>query len=199
MEHLGPRARRTTRTAGPRLDTLIEAIAAGEPSAFVKLHSAMSSSVIATIQHVLRDPWQSDEVAQEVFLEVWQKAAKFDPTRGTAQGWILTMASRRAIDRVRAAQAARDRDMRSASRALEAENDQVFEIVEARIAATKVHDALAHLTPLQREALTKTYLCGQSVIEAAGYLGASERALRTRIRDGLIGLRRIIALADEAA
>ena len=199
MDHLAARARRITRPAAPRLDALMESVAAGEPNAFVTLHSAMRSSVIATIQRVLRDPWQSEEVAQEVFLEVWQKAAQFDPSRGTAQGWILTLASRRAIDRVRAAQAARERDMRSAIRDLEAPHDQVFEIVDSRIAATKLHDALAYLTPLQREALTKTYLCGHSVVEAAGHLGASETALRTRMRDGLIGLRRIIAIADEAA
>jgi len=178
---------------------LIAAVASGDSDAFVRLHRAMSSAVVAAVQRVLRDPWQSEEVAQEVFLEIWQKASQYDPGRGTAHGWILTMASRRAIDRVRAAQASRDRDVRSASRNLDRPHDEVWESVELRIAGAELHGALARLSTLQREALTTTYLHGRSVAEAAHQLGASETALRTRMRDGLIGLRRMFEPTDVAA
>jgi RNA polymerase sigma-70 factor, ECF subfamily len=181
------------------LGGLIAAVASGDSSAFVRLHGATSSAVVTTIQRVLRDPWQSEEVAQEVFLEVWQKASQYDPSRGSVHAWILTMASRRAIDRVRAAQAARDRDARSASRNVERPHDEVSESVELRIASERLSEALSRLSALQREALTTTYLHGRSVAEAADQLGASETALRTRIRDGLIGLRRMFEPMDIAA
>jgi RNA polymerase sigma-70 factor (ECF subfamily) len=181
------------------LRDLIAEVAVGNSSAFARLHTATSPAVVATIQRVLRDSWQSEEVAQEVFLEVWQKASQYDPHRGTVHGWILTMASRRAIDRVRAAQAARDRDARSARRNLDRSHDVVWESVELRMAGAELHDALARLSTLQREALTTTYLHGRSVAEAAGQLGTSETALRTRMRDGLIGLRRMFEPMDIAA
>ena len=181
------------------LRDLLAGVASGDSRAFVRLHGATSGAVVATVQRVLRDPWQSEEVAQEVFLEVWQKASQYDPGRGTAHGWILTMASRRAIDRVRAAQASRDRDARSASRNTERPHDEVWESVESRIAGEELRDALSRLSSLQREALTTTYLHGRSVAEAADQLGASETALRTRMRDGLIGLRRMIEPMHAAA
>jgi RNA polymerase sigma-70 factor (ECF subfamily) len=171
---------------------LVAAVASGDSGAFARLHGATSSAVVATIRRSLRDPWQSEEVAQEVFLEVWQKAGSYDPVRASVQAWILTMATRRAIDRVRAAQAARDRDARSARRNTERPHDEVWESVESRIAGQELREALSRLSPLQREALTTTYLHGRSVAEAARRLGASETALRTRMRDGLLGLRRMI-------
>jgi RNA polymerase sigma-70 factor, ECF subfamily len=192
-----------TSSAGPAraeaLSGLIEGVAAGRSSAFKRLYSENYSTVVAVIQAILRDPWQSEEVAQEVFLEVWQKAALFDAGRGSAHGWISTVARRRAIDRVRAAQSARDRDVRSAQRETVATRDEVAEIVELRVEGVRIHEALQRLTPLQREALVTTYLDGQSVADAVTYLGASERALRTRMRDGLIELRRIIAPLGAAA
>jgi RNA polymerase sigma-70 factor (ECF subfamily) len=183
----------------PALRDLLAAIASGDPMAFDRLHRETNRTVVAAIRRVLRDPWQSDEVAQEVFLEVWQKAAQYDSRLGTAHGWILTLAHRRAIDRVRAAQASRDRDLRSAARNVDRPQDQVWDRVESLYDAAELHRALLRLTPLQREALTSTYLHGRSVAEAAGHLGASEKALRTRMRDGLIGLRRMIPPIDAAA
>jgi RNA polymerase sigma-70 factor (ECF subfamily) len=187
------------RPQSPSWSDLIVAIAAGDSGAFERLHAASSTIVVSMIQRVLRDPWQSEEVAQEVFLEIWQKADQFESNRGSAQGWIMTVANRRAIDRVRAAQAARDRDLRSARRNLDRPHDQVWEVVESLIAGAELHQALRRLTPLQREALTTTYLLGHSVAEAAGRLGTSETALRTRMRDGLIELRRIVAPLGAAA
>ena len=189
----------STQQAAPSIGELIGAVAEGDSVAFTQLHRQTSQAVVTTIRRVLRDPWQSDEVAQEVYLEIWQKAIQFDALRGTAHGWILTLASRRAIDRVRAAQAARERDLRSASRTVDRPHDQVWEQVESLFASAQLHGALAQLTPLQREALTTTYLHGRSVAEAMIHLGVSERALRTRMRDGLIGLRRMIAPLDLAA
>ena len=190
---MGPMGERTA------LHDLIGAVAAGNASAFDQLHRMTSHAVVSTIRKVLRDPWQSDEVAQEVYLEIWLKAASYDSVRGTPHSWILTLANRRAIDRVRASQAARERDVRSAVRNLDRPRDEVWERVESAFDGDQLHEAMAQLTPLQREALTSTYLQGRSVAEAAGHLGASETALRTRMRDGLIGLRRIIPPLDLAA
>ncbi len=80
---------------------------------------------------MVRDPAQSEEVAQEVLLGLWRSAARFDPRRGSALSWILTVAHRRAVDRVRSARAAGEREQREARRAHHPAFDQVSEEVEA--------------------------------------------------------------------
>jgi RNA polymerase sigma-70 factor (ECF subfamily) len=181
------------------LEELIAAVVGGEPTAFVRLHCATEQRVRVTVYRILLDTWQSEEVVQEVFLEIWQKASQFDRSRGTAITWMLTIATRRAVDRVRASQASRERDNRDAERGYRPSRDVVWESVESRFDRDTLLVGLERITPLQREALTSTYLGGRTIAQAARHLGASESAVRTRVYDGIAHLRKVIAATGEAA
>jgi RNA polymerase sigma factor (sigma-70 family) len=97
------------------LDMLLEATARREHGAFNLVYEQLSAPVYAVIRAVLRDPAQAEEVTQEVLLEIWQVAFRYDSTKGHAKAWVLTIARRRAIDRVRSAAAAEARERRTAT------------------------------------------------------------------------------------
>jgi RNA polymerase sigma-70 factor (ECF subfamily) len=176
--------------AGPvGVDELVQRVARGDSSAFEALYDQVANSVYGVIRRVLRDPAQSEEVTQEVLVEVWRTATRFDPDRGSAGTWIHTMAHRRAIDRVRAAQASHDRDERVGRRDQEPAFDEVVERVETRLEQEQVRRCLDHLTELQRESVTLAYYGGYTYREVAELLEVPLGTVKTRLRDGLIRLR----------
>jgi RNA polymerase sigma-70 factor, ECF subfamily len=168
---------------------LLQRIAAGDQGAFARLYDMLSSRVFGLILRVLIDRSQSEEVLQEVFLEVWQSASRFAPNKGQGRSWVLTMAHRRAVDRVRSSQAASDRDVRVGFRDIEPPRDDVAENVELRLEARRVTEALAALPESQREAITLAYYGGYSQSEIAALVGAPLGTIKTRMRDGLSRLR----------
>ena len=179
------------RTPSPRAsrEELLALVARGDHAAFEALCDQTSGAVLGLVRRVLRDPAQSEEVAQEVFLEVWRTAPRHDPAKGSASTWILTMAHRRAVDRVRSAQAATDREIAVGHRDVERPYDVVGETVEMRMEHQSVRDALGSLTDLQRQAIDLAYYGGYSYPEVAALLGVPLGTVKTRIRDGLIRLR----------
>jgi RNA polymerase sigma-70 factor (ECF subfamily) len=144
---------------------------------------------------VLRDPAQSEEVAQEVLLEIWRTAARYDQSKSSATTWALTMAHRRAVDRVRTEQASRDRTERVASSDTQRSVDEVAEAVEGRFESEQVRRALDGLSDLQREAIELAYYGGHTYPEVARLLDAPLGTVKTRLRDGLIRLRETMAVA----
>ena len=175
---------------------LLQRVAAGDQSAFARLYDLLSARVFGLILRVLVDRSQSEEVLQEVFLEIWQTASRFDTTRGSAASWMLTMAHRRAVDRVRASQAGRDRDLRIGVRDMAPAYDSVTESVEIRIEHERVERALARLTELQRQAVQLAYYGGYSHSEVATMLGVPIGTVKTRLRDGMIRLRDEMGVAS---
>jgi RNA polymerase sigma-70 factor (ECF subfamily) len=171
------------------LEELLLQVARGEEAAFERLYDRMAGTVFGVVRRVVRDPAQSEEVAQEVLVEVWRTATRFDPGRGTALTWVLTMAHRRAVDRVRSAQAAADRDERVGELARTPAYDEVAEVVETRLEREQVRRALGTLTDLQREAVTLAYYGGYTYREVAELLDVPLGTVKTRLRDGLIRLR----------
>lgn len=163
--------------------------AKGDQDAFARVYDLVSPKVYGLILRVLRDPAQSEEVAQECFLEIWRNASRYDPARGSASAWIMTIAHRRAVDRVRASEAdtRRDRDYGVATQPVH--HDETSETAEARIEARRVRAALETLTPTQREAIELAYLGGYTHSEVAVMLDLPLGTAKTRIRDGLIRLR----------
>lgn len=161
----------------------------GDQSAFAALYETLSSRVFGLIVRVLVDRSQSEEVLQEVFLEVWQSAGRFAPNKGQGRTWILTIAHRRAIDRVRASQASSDRDVRAGIRDLDVAHDDVAEKVELKIEGQRVVEALSRIPDAQREALTLAYYGGYSQSEIAALTGTPLGTIKTRMRDGLTRLR----------
>jgi RNA polymerase sigma-70 factor (ECF subfamily) len=170
-------------------EELLQLVARGDTAAFERLYDLVAGSVFGAIRRVLRDAAQSEEVTQEVMVEVWRTATRFDAGRGSATTWILTMAHRRAIDRVRSAQAAYDREQRAAQRDETPAYDEVAEQVESRLEREQVRRCLDGLTDLQRESVTLAYYSGYTYREVAELLGTPLGTVKTRLRDGLIRLR----------
>jgi RNA polymerase sigma-70 factor (ECF subfamily) len=171
------------------LDNLVMRVARGDTAAFEALYDRMADVVFGVIRRVLRDPAQSEEVAQEVLVEVWRTATRFDPDKGSASTWVLTMAHRRAIDRVRSAQAAHDREERVALRDHVPAFDEVAERVEHKLEQEQVRRCLSNLTELQRESVTLAYYGGYTYREVGELLEVPLGTVKTRLRDGLIRLR----------
>lgn len=170
-------------------EDLLVAVSRGDQAAFAALYDRLGGLVYGVVKRVVRDPSQSEEVAQEVLVEVWRTSARFDPDKGSAQTWILTMAHRRAIDRVRSEQSSRDRTDRIGRRDRQREFDEVAEEVELRFEHQQVREALAALTDLQREAVELAYYRGYTYREVAEMLDTPLGTIKTRMRDGLIRLR----------
>jgi RNA polymerase sigma-70 factor (ECF subfamily) len=171
------------------LDQLLARVAQGDQTAFEAVYDRLAGPVYGLVCKVVRDPAQSEEVAQEVLLEVWRSAARFDPARSSATTWAMMIAHRRAVDRVRSASAAAQRDRKSAAAALTPEIDEVAETVEANLDRERVRRCLDSLTEIQREALTLAYYGGYTYREVAGLLSVALGTIKTRIRDGLIRMR----------
>ena len=168
---------------------LLQRIAGGDQAAFARLYDMLAPRAFGLILRVLVDRSQSEEVLQEVFLEVWQSASRFAPNRGQGRSWVLTIAHRRAVDRVRSAQASMNRDVRAGLRDLDVAHDGVAEQAELRIEGERVATALSALPDPQREALTLAYYGGYSQSEIAALVGAPLGTIKTRMRDGLSRLR----------
>ena len=176
--------------ASAELDDWLRRVGQGNRAAFDGVYNAVVGAVFGIARRVVRDEAQAEEVAQEVMVEVWRTAPRFDPARGSARAWVLAMAHRRAVDRVRSQQAARDREARVA--ALEPPAgvfDEVAEDVEARLEQERVRRCLDGLTRIQRESVTLAYYSGYTYPQVAALLGVPLGTVKTRIRDGLARLR----------
>lgn len=184
------------RTSEPdALDAALVACASGGTATFAHVYDALSPAAFGTALGVLRDPDHAAEVTQEVMVELWQTAARFDPARGSARTWVVTLARRRAVDRVRSEQARRLRDQRDLDESgAVTEYDVVVEHVEQRLEAAVVRRCLGSLTDTQREAVLRAYYGDRTYREVAADLGASLPTIKSRIRDGLIRLRHCLGV-----
>jgi RNA polymerase sigma-70 factor (ECF subfamily) len=172
---------------GAELASLLAQVARGDEDAFRAVFDQAAGPVLGTVRRVVRDPAQSEEVMQEVLLEVWRTAVRFDPGAGSAAAWIMTLAHRRAVDRVRSEHSAARRELRAASASVD--YDEVIEAVELNLDHERVRRCLTSLTDLQREAVTLAYYQGYTYREVAELLGIAVGTVKTRMRDGLIRLR----------
>lgn len=175
--------------AGPDLQELLAAVARGDEAAFGRVYDIVAGPVLGLVRSVLRDPAQSEEVAQEVLVEVWQTATRFQASRGSGMTWVMTLAHRRAVDRVRSAQASADREHKAALLERTPAFDEVSEQVESRLEREQVRRCMRTLTELQRQSVTLAYYQGFTYREVAELLAAPLGTVKTRLRDGLIRLR----------
>lgn len=166
---------------------LLAQVARGDHAAFEALYNQVSGPVYGIVRKVLRDPAQSEEVAQEVMLDIWRTASRFDAAKGSALAWMMTIAHRRAVDRVRAENAAAAREQKLAPGPVT--GDDVAELAEAALDRQRVRRCLGTLTALQAEAIKLAYYGGYTYPQVAGLLGVALGTIKTRIRDGLIRMR----------
>ncbi|MFJ3586758.1 ECF RNA polymerase sigma factor SigK [Streptomyces sp. NPDC090127] len=182
----------TGRSDDPGRDDLAEVmrhVAHGDKQAFSALYDALAPMIFGIVVKVVRDRAQSEEVAQEVMIDLWRQAARYRPDAGSVTTWAATIAHRRAVDRVRSAQAAADREQAQAAREHTTAFDEVSEQVETRLESEQVRRCLRGLTELQHQAVTLAYYQGLTYREVAEALRTPLPTIKTRMRDGLIRLR----------
>ncbi|WP_084436139.1 ECF RNA polymerase sigma factor SigK [Aldersonia kunmingensis] len=187
--------RAATAQLGPELELLPARIATGDKAAFAELYDQTSTRVHGLVVRVVRDVGYAEEVTQEVYLQAWRGAAKYDAERGSVLSWLMTLAHRRAVDRVRSEQAAIDRNSRYGRSNVVAAFDTVAEEVDRRSDQRAVLNCLGSLTEVQREAVALAYYGGRSYPEVATQLGVALPTVKSRIRDGLTRLRRCLGVS----
>lgn len=170
-------------------EVLLARAGLGDEDAFAQLYDEVAPSVFGLVRRIVRDHAQSEEVAQDVFVELWRTAPRFDPARGSAMTWVLTLAHRRAVDRVRSAQASTDRERKAAFMSEPRSFDEVSEKVDAKMEQHQVQRCLGSLTELQRESVMLAFYQGYTYPEVATLLKVPLGTIKTRMRDGLIRLR----------
>jgi len=181
--------------AEPNLADLLARAARGDEAAFAELYDRTSARVYGMVLRVVRDPAQSAEVTQDIYLEVWRQSARFDASKGGVLPYLLMIAHRRAVDRVRAAQASVVRDDKYAQLTEDRPYDSVAEQVQLNLESQRVRKVLDGLTAPQREAISLAYFGGYSHSEVAELLKLPLGTVKTRIRDGLIRMRDALGVA----
>ena len=171
------------------MEDLIALSARGDERAFAELYDRTSSRVYGMVLRVVRDAAQSAEVTQDIYLEVWRQAARFDSTKSGVLPYLLMIAHRRAVDRVRAAQASVVRDDKYATLNEDRPYDSVSELAQSNLEGQRVRKVLDGLTAPQREAISLAYFGGYTHSEVAELLKLPLGTVKTRIRDGLIRMR----------
>jgi RNA polymerase sigma-70 factor (ECF subfamily) len=194
LESLGYRS-----MTGPRhssdLDALLRQVARRDADAFAALYDHTRSRVYGLVARVLRDSGYSEETTQEIYLEVWRTAEAYDSAKGSPLSWLMTMAHRRAVDRVRAEQAASQRESRYGAATVDRPGDLVADAAIAADERRRVAECLDGLTDVQRQSIELAYYGGLTYAEVSQRLSANLSTIKSRMRDGLRGLRNCLGMS----
>ncbi len=180
----GTLIRMPQRPGPPDLDALMRLVAKGDQDAFATLYDATSAFVFGIALRVCRDRARAEEVAQEVYVQVWQQAPRFDPERGAVRTWLNALSHRRAVDAVRSSERSRQRDDRWTQRN-RTEVPDISEDVASKQEAWRVRAALERLPAAQRTAVVLAYFEGMTHVEVADFLHLPLGTVKTRIRAGM--------------
>ncbi|WP_297667728.1 sigma-70 family RNA polymerase sigma factor [uncultured Corynebacterium sp.] len=186
------------------LESLMLLTQQGDAAAFARLYDHIAPNVLGLSLQILHDQAQAEEVTQEVFIEVWQHAADFDPAKGSAKAWILRRARLRAIDRVRSAIATLKRDDREAYLVASIKKESVEEEALRNVQRHAVRTALEIMGEPHKTAILLAYFGDMTHAELAEATGVPLGTAKTRVRDGLRKLEKILkeqrdALAEGGA
>ena len=189
MDRASAVPRESPQDVSPGLEESLRKVARGDEQAFARVYDLIGPTVYGLVRRILRDPAQSEEVAQETLVEVWRSANRYDPRRGSPHAWVMTLAHRKAVDRVRSEQAATDREARVAAAGTERPYDTVAEEVTDRLERERVRRCLENLTEIQEQSVRLAFYGGYTYREVARLLSTPLSTVKTRMRDGLIRLR----------
>lgn len=167
---------------------LLRATGRGDRVAFGRLFDEFGPQTYGLVVRIVGNGPRTEEVVQETWLQIWREAARFDPARGGARGWILTIARRRAVDAMRHDRAEVVRDLNYHAQQ-PPDFDRVSEAVVDADESRRVRRCLDGLTDLQREAIDLAYYGGLTYAQVAERLAVNPATVKTRIRDGLRRLR----------
>lgn len=185
----------TSADVNRRLGDLLARIAVGDQGAFAEFYELTSRRVFGMARRVLIDPELSEDTAQEVFLQVWQNAAKFNPEAGSPLAWLMMISHRRAVDKVRSSQSSTDREAKYGASSQEIDHDSVSDEVGSRLEAEAVVRCLDTLTETQQQSVRLAYYGGLTYREVAEKLNAAVPTIKSRIRDGLIRLKTCLGVS----
>ena len=191
---LAPASGTSAPSVSSELGELLQACSLGEEAAFARLYDATAARLFGLVLRIVRDRAQAEEVTQDAYLDIWRNSSRFDPDRGSALSWLMTIGHRKAVDRVRSAEATRRRDTAYEARDQSTPFDQTAEEAHSNLDAQRVRRALDTLTEAQRGALELAYFGGYTHREVAAMLDLPLGTAKTRIRDGLIRLRDTLGL-----
>jgi RNA polymerase sigma-70 factor, ECF subfamily len=181
-------------SASEELGQLLTACSLGDQAAFAQLYDVTAARLFGLVLRTVRDRAQAEEVTQDAYLDIWRNSSRFDPDRGSAMSWLMTIGHRKAVDRVRSAEAVRRRDTAYEARDEVTPFDQTAEDAHRNLDAARVRKAMNTLTESQRCALELAYYGGYTHREVAAMLDLPLGTAKTRIRDGLIRLRDTLGL-----
>jgi RNA polymerase sigma-70 factor, ECF subfamily len=185
----------TLRGVTADLDALLRRVAEQDVEAFAEFYDHTRARVFGLVLRVLRDPGYSEETTQDVYLQVWRGAANYNPSAGSPLAWLLTLAHRRAVDRVRSEQSASQRDSRYGAANVELPADRVAEAVIQLDEQRQVVECLGSLTDPQRECLQLAYYEGLTYVQVSERLSANLATIKSRMRDGIRGLRKCLGVS----
>jgi RNA polymerase sigma-70 factor (ECF subfamily) len=177
------------------LDELLRQVAKQDVEAFATFYDRTRARVFGLVTRVLRDPGYSEETTQDIYLQVWRNAANYDPAAGSPLAWLMTLAHRRAVDRVRSEQAASVRESRYGAANVEPPSDQVADSVILRDERRQVAACLGSLTDVQRECIQLAYYDGLTYSQVSERLSANLATIKSRMRDAIRGLRKCLGIA----
>lgn len=177
------------------LDALLHRVARHDVDAFAALYDQTRARVFGLVTRVLRDPGYSEETTQDIYLQVWHAADTYNPAAGSPMAWLMTLAHRRAVDRVRAEQAASRRESRYGASNVEPSVDHVADSVIIRDEQRRVADCLSSLTEDQRECIHLAYYDGLTYSQVSQRLAANLATIKSRMRDAIRGLRNCLGAA----
>ena len=172
-----------------KLNEMLRGIAGGDRSIFGSFYDEMAPLVFGLAKRILRAPALAEEVTQEVFLEIWQKAGDWAPERSSAPAWVLMIARRRAIDRVRSEQASRDRQETVGPAMSYHPGSEPHEAAELEAERAAVRSAISGLSDNQQVVIDLAYYQGKTYQEVAEMLDIPVGTVKTRMRDALIRMR----------
>ena len=170
-------------------------VASGDRAALRLVYQDTSAKLFGVCLRILKDRGEAEDVLQEVFVTVWRKAASFDPGRASPITWMVAIARNRAIDRLRANQT-RDRTV---SALLPEDATPAVAQPLASDEQLAILRALSALSAEQRDLIELAYFQGMTHAELAERFGLPLGTVKTRVRNGLLTLRRELALQPAEA